>query len=355
LTTLLITGGAGFVGSNLAVRFARDRADLRVIAFDNLRRRGSELNLPRLRAAGVEFVHGDVRIREDIEAVGSFDVLVECSAEASVQAGFSSGPAYVLGANLTGLQHCLEAARRHDAALIFLSTSRVYPIHAINGLAVRETDTRFELLDEQPLRGACASGISEEFPLDGARSLYGATKLAGELILQEYVSMYGLRAIVNRCGLLTGPWQMGKVDQGIVAFWVAHHVLQCGPLRYFGYGGTGKQVRDILHVEDLYRLIAVQLSRIEALSGKTFNVGGGADGAVSLCELTALCSDASGHRLEIGRVMEPSPADVRTYVSDCRSVERATGWAPSLRPAGIVDELATWVGEHRSTLMPLFS
>ena len=355
MTTFLITGGAGFVGSTLAIRLKRDHAGARVVAFDNLRRRGSELNLPRLHAAGVEFVHGDVRIREDLEAAGPMDVLIECSADASVQAGFNSAPAYVLGANLEGLLQCVEAARRHDAALVFLSTSRVYPIRAINGLAVRETETRFELLDDQPLPGASAVGLSEDFPLEGSRSLYGATKLAGELILQEYVAMYGLRAVINRCGLLAGPWQMGKLDQGVVALWVARHVLRAGQLQYFGYEGTGKQLRDVLHVEDLYRLISLQLAHIDALKGQTFNVGGGAAGAVSLRELTAMCQEASGHRLTIGAVPQATPADVRVYVSDCRRAERGIGWTPSIRPPAIVQEIARWVADHRAELLPLFS
>src|SRR4051794_40402777 len=123
---LLITGGAGFVGGNLAVALAS--RDWDVVALDSLHRRGSELNLPRLKEAGVRFVHGDVRELDDLLDVGPIDALVECSAEPSALAGVGGSPDFAVRTNLVGAYHCLELARRHDAHLVFLSTSRVYPI-----------------------------------------------------------------------------------------------------------------------------------------------------------------------------------------------------------------------------------
>src|SRR5712675_1234223 len=246
---ILITGGAGFVGSNLALRFKQARPAAEVIAFDNLKRRGSELGLPRLRRGGVAFVHGDVRVREDLLSVGAVDLIVDCAAEPSVLAGLDGAPDYVIQTNLNGTIHCLELARRVGADIVFLSTSRVYPTAAINALRYAETATRFVMTDVQDVAGASGHGLAETFPLAGSRSIYGASKLASELLLQEYRAAYGVRAIVNRCGVLTGPWQMGKVDQGVVALWVAKHFFR-GHLAYVGHGGTGKQVRDLLHVQD---------------------------------------------------------------------------------------------------------
>jgi len=243
---ILVTGGAGFVGSNLAIAFKNDTGG-RVVAMDNLKRRGSELNIGRLRKNGVEFIHGDIRNKEDFEPVGKVDTVVECSAEPSVMAGIGSSPDYLINTNLMGTVNCLEFARKRASTFLFLSTSRVYPVETINSLNVRETETRFELLDDQPVRGASSRGISEEFPLDGARTLYGATKLCSELLIREYVNTYGLKAVVNRCGLITGPWQMGKVDQGVIVLWVARHHYGM-PLSYIGYGGKGKQVRDMIDV-----------------------------------------------------------------------------------------------------------
>jgi hypothetical protein len=182
-----------------------------------LRRRGSEATLPRLRAQGVEFAHCDIRNPEDLRLDGytedrPIDLLLECSAEPSVLAGYGEVPDYVINTNLVGTINCLELARRHHADVIFLSTSRVYPIKTLNQIATVEGETRFELAPAQQLPGVSARGIAEDFPLEGARSLYGATKLCSELLMQEYGAMYGLRCIINRCGVLTGPWQMGKVD-----------------------------------------------------------------------------------------------------------------------------------------------
>jgi CDP-paratose 2-epimerase len=354
LDVLLVTGGAGFVGSNLAIGL-RDRGlAKRVVALDNLKRRGSELNLPRLQKAGVEFVHGDIRRSEDLAAAGPFGLIVECSAEPSVLAGYEGSPRYVIDTNLVGTVNCLELARQQGAGIVFLSTSRVYPVAALNALALTEAPTRFVLDEAQPLPGVSARGVAETFPLDGVRSLYGATKLCSELLLREYVDMYGLRAIANRCGVIAGPWQMGRVDQGVVALWVARHVYG-GRLDYIGYGGVGKQVRDVLHVDDLLRLVAFQATYLDTLKGETFNVGGGIEVSASLQELTALCQEVTGNRIPIGRVAETRPADVPWYVTDYSKVARAAGWRPEKDLRAIVTDIHSWIETHREVLRPIFA
>ena len=175
---VLVTGGAGFVGANLCLALAESTE---VVALDSLRRRGSELNLERLREAGVRFVHSDVRQREDLLALEPVEAIVECSAEPSVLAGMGSGADYVVQANLVGAHNCFELARRDGAHVVFLSTSRVYPVAPLTALALREGPTRFGLEAAQPVAGASEHGIAEAFPLQGARTLYGATKLAAEL------------------------------------------------------------------------------------------------------------------------------------------------------------------------------
>src|SRR5919204_4876142 len=174
---ILITGGAGFVGANLGVSLASRNPGWEVIVFDNLKRRGSELNLPRLREAGVRFVHGDVRELADLLALDPVNAIIECSAEPSVLAGVDGDTSYAVHTNLMGAYHCLELAKRDDAQFVFLSTSRVYPVDALRSLAYHENSTRLKLDAEQPFPGASAAGISGEFPLAGARTLYGATKL----------------------------------------------------------------------------------------------------------------------------------------------------------------------------------
>lgn len=234
----------------------------RIIAFDNLKRRGSELNLPLLKQHGIEFVHGDIRQRADLDSLAiNFDVFVEASAEPSVKAGLDGAPDYVLQTNLVGTLNCLEFARRHTATFLFLSTSRAYSIEPLRAIALHENSTRFDLDDEQSQTGVSVHGIAEEFATHLPRSLYGATKLASELIIQEYVATYNLRAVINRCGVIAGRGQFGKVDQGVFTLWVANHYFNRS-LCYTGFGGTGKQVRDLLHPDDLFALVQKQLTQI---------------------------------------------------------------------------------------------
>ncbi len=350
--SILITGGAGFVGAALALRLRQTYPDCRVIAFDNLKRRGSELNLPRLRAAGIEFVHGDVRNKEDFDALPAVGAVIEASAEPSVLAGLTSAPDYLVNTNLSGTVNCLNYARRHDAAFVFLSTSRVYPINQIEKIAIEEAETRFELLDKQVLTGISAHGLAEDFPLEGYRSLYGATKLCSEFLIQEYHHFYGLRTVINRCGVLAGPWQMGKVDQGVVVLWVARHFWQ-QPLAYVGFGGTGKQVRDVLHVDDLFDLIDYQLNNLAQVNGQTLNVGGGRASSISLRELTALCQRITGHTVPIGAEAENRAADIPIYLTDNARVTALTGWQPRRSPEQIVTDVYQWLRENEAALKPI--
>ncbi|BBK30829.1 CDP-paratose 2-epimerase [Stella humosa] len=350
--TILVTGGAGFVGSHLAILLKRDRPGARVLAFDNLKRRGSELALARLAAGGVEFVHGDVRQASDLADAGAFDLLVDCSAEPSVHAGYAGGGEYLVDTNLGGTTRCLEAARRHGADMLFLSTSRVYPIAGLRALPLERRGNRLDLAADAAGVGWSATGIARAFPLDGARSLYGATKLASELLVHEYGAMYGLRTVVNRCGVLTGPWQMGKVDQGFFVLWAARH-LYGGPLSYMGFGGEGLQVRDILHVADLYALLDRQLGQLDRHAGCTYNVGGGRDLSLSLRELSALCGTRGGDARTIGGVADTAPADVPWYVTDAGEVRAATGWVPERPLDAILEEVFRWLTDHRSLLEPI--
>nr|WP_231717227.1 NAD-dependent epimerase/dehydratase family protein [Desulfosarcina ovata] len=349
MQTIFVTGGAGFVGASLALQFKARYPRNRVICMDNLKRRGSELNLIKLKAAGIKFVHGDIRIPGDIEAAGPFDLMVECSAEPSALAGYGGSPDYLLSTNVTGTIHCLEACRRHSAALIFLSTSRVYPWELIRNLSYLETDTRFELYDSEGVPGVSSEGISETFPLNGPRTLYGATKLASELLITEYADMYGINAVVNRCGVLTGPWQMGKVDQGFMALWVARHFFG-GKLAYIGFGGNGKQVRDVLHVKDLFELLDRQISNLSIHSGAVYNVGGGPAMSLSLMELTLLVRDATGQEILFERDMETRPGDIPWYITDNRAITAATGWQPRTTPGEIIREITAWIDENQVSL-----
>jgi CDP-paratose 2-epimerase len=351
---ILITGGAGFVGSSIAIHIMRNHPDHSVTCLDNLKRRGSELNLPRLAANGIRFVHGDIRNREDLYPF--FDMglttMIEASAEPSVLAGLDNAPDYLINTNLMGTVNCLYLAARTKADFIFLSTSRVYPIGNIEQIAFDENDTRFLILGRQDIKGVSAAGIAEGFELDGHRSLYGASKLASEFLIREFNHFYQLRTVIDRCGVITGPWQMGKVDQGVIVLWVARHFWK-KELAYFGYGGKGKQVRDILHIDDLCRLIDYQLHHMDEMNGRLFNAGGGAEISVSLRELTDVCRKVTGNTVEIREVKEDRQADIRVYITDNSAVTAATGWQPRIGVERIVEDIYQWIKTNETVLKPI--
>jgi CDP-paratose 2-epimerase len=351
---VLITGGAGFVGSSLAIQFKQAFEGVNVSAFDNLHRRGSELIMPRLKAAGVAFHHGDVRCAEDLEEVGEFDLLIDCAAEPSVQAGAKGSPKYVLNNNLAGTINCMEAARLRAAAFVLLSTSRVYPISALNSLPFSENNTRFCWEPARGVSGFSPHGVAESFPLEGARSFYGASKLAAELVLQEYVHNAGMRAIINRCGILAGPWQMGKVDQGVITLWVARHYYG-KPLKYIGFGGQGKQVRDLLHVRDLFDLLVRQIEAPETWDGRVYNVGGGLDVSLSLMELTGLCQAVTGRRIAIDSEPRTSSVDLRIYITDARKASEDFRWKPAYSARDIVEDIYSWIDANHNQLEPILA
>lgn len=344
---ILVTGGAGFVGSSVAEALKRAFPASDVLALDNLRRRGSELNLAALSAAGVQFLHGDVRNPEDVAAIEPPpDCILECSAEPSVMAGYDGSPEYLIRTNLTGCFHCLELARKHRADFLFVSTSRVYPVHTLNRLAWEEQNTRFSLLAQQETPGASALGVGEGFPLQGARSLYGMTKLAAELMIEEYHAAYGLRYVIDRCGLLSGPRQMATPYQGVIAQWVAAHFWN-KPLRYIGFGGSGKQVRDVLHIEDLTQLVIDQLCHFDLYQNRLFNVGGGLANSVSLLEATDLCRKVSGNSPPVSASREQRPADLRVYVTDHRLVSGINGWQPHHSVRSTIESVQRWLEQEQ--------
>ena len=348
---LLITGGAGFVGSTLAIGLKLRYPNYRVIALDNLRRRGSELNLIRLKEAEVEFVHGDIRNAEDLLEFDTLDFILDASADPSVLSGINSPVMPLINANLNGTVNCLELAKRTGAAFIFLSTSRIYPIKNLEAANFEELETRFVWSNQQSLRGISAQGVAEDFPLEGSRSFYGTTKLASELLITEYNELKGVKSIINRCGVISGPWQMGKVDQGVLVLWLARHYFK-GELAYIGYGGTGKQMRDVMHADDLLQLIDHQIHNLAVYNNQTMNVGGGLKTSFSLQELTTLCQEITGNKINIKPVTENRTADVRIYVSDCTKLDEINGgaWKPAKDMKALVADTFEWMKANEKNL-----
>jgi len=352
---ILITGGCGFIGSNLAVSLKTKYPSSKIISLDNLIRKGSELNVDRLKSNKIEFIKGDIRNQADLESVSNIDLLIECSAEPSVLAGYGESPRYIIDTNLIGTINCLEAARKSKADLVFLSTSRVYPYDLINRLKVKEGESRFvwEKPGDNNIAGFSEEGIAVDFPISGVRSMYGATKLCSEIILNEYIAMYGLRGVINRCGVVAGPWQFGKVDQGVFTFWMLKHYFK-KPLSYIGFGGKGKQVRDLLHVDDLVDLIDLQINSMDKVNGQTYNVGGGKEVSLSLLETTKLCEEITKNKIDIASVEDTRPADLAIYITDNGKVSKDLGWKPKRSAKRVLEDIYIWIKDNQDSLSATF-
>jgi CDP-paratose 2-epimerase len=325
------------------------------LCMDNLKRRGAELNLNRLREHGIEFIHGDIRQKDDFELITKqVSCVIDAAAEPSVMAGLDGNTSYLIETNLNGTINALNFSLKHKAKFIFLSTSRIYPIKTIEEIKTVETETRFEIAATQHIEGVTENGLSENFPLAGSRSLYGATKLASELMIEEYHEMFGLQTVINRCGVLTGPHQMGKVDQGVVVLWMAKHFWKKN-LGYFGYGGLGKQTRDMLHIYDLFALVDHQINHIDKFNGQIFNVGGTRKVSASLQELTSMSQHISGNIIPIESVLETRKADIKIYISDCTKINSLCGWEPKITVEAILDEIFDWLRKTEKQLKPILS
>ncbi|MGL4630496.1 MAG: NAD-dependent epimerase/dehydratase family protein, partial [Leadbetterella sp.] len=320
-----------------------------VIAFDNLKRRGSELNLADFKDLSIPFIHGDIRNPEDLAELPEFDILIEASAEPSVLSGLNSDPTFVINNNLTGSINCFNLCLRNKAKLIFLSTSRVYPIDRIENANFDELETRFSFSTNQTEIGISEKGISESLGLMGSRSFYGTTKLASEMFIQEYEQFYGIKSAITRFGVIAGPKQMGKTDQGVSTLWMAKHFWKQS-LKYIGYGGTGKQVRDVLHVQDLIDLVDLQIHTMEKFTGKVFNAGGGLSCSASLQEMTRLCEEISGNKINIESISENRPADLRAYITDNSLIKEHTGWSPKKTIRDVFQDIYTWIQANQNQL-----
>ena len=303
---VLIFGGAGFIGSNLAAHLLEHDAHVHI--FDSLSRKGSRHNLrwleQKARYGSLEITVSDVRNFEAVrEAAADATEIYQLAAQVAVTDSVKD-PRHDFEVNLQGTFNVLEAARRsgNNPFVLFTSTNKVY--------------------------GECAdaatsgAGVKESQPLD-FHSPYGCSKGAADQYVRDYARIYGLPTVVFRMSCIAGPRQWGNEDQG----WVAHFVysaLQDSPITIYG---DGRQVRDVLHVSDLVRAFEAARNNSEQTAGQIYNVGGGAQNAVSLLDVVQKIRRATFRRLEYSKA-ERRPGDQQVYITDFAKLTAATGWAP---------------------------
>ena len=337
---ILVTGACGFVGSTL-IRTWLDYGIHQFIGLDNLTRPGSEVNRLTLKRIGVSVHHGDIRCASDLEELPAVDVVIEAAANPSVLAGVDaqSSSRQLVEHNLWGTINTLEYCRRHKAAYFLLSTSRVYSIAQLAALPLQVRNGAFEPDSAHSFPpGMTVVGVREDFSTASPVSLYGATKLASEQMALEYGLSYDFPVWVNRCGVLAGAGQFGRPDQGIFAYWINSWVRR-RPLRYFGFGGQGYQVRDCLHPADLIPLLNRQLAAARNSLPRIVNIGGGTRSMISLRQLSEWCRERLGKH-EVTACLETRAFDVPWLVLDASLAARLWGWNPSRATADILEEIA---------------
>ncbi len=341
---LLITGICGFVGSTLA-RALQDQPSpgesLSISGVDNFSRPGSESNRQELKRRGMKLFHGDLRQASDLEGLPAFDWVIDAAANPSVLAGVDgkTSSRQILDHNLVSTINLLELCKRHQAGFVLLSTSRVYSIPPLAGLPMIEKEGAFNLDTSKPLPpGVSAEGVNEDFAVAAPVSLYGASKLASEILALEYAETFGFPVWINRCGVLAGAGQFGRADQGILSFWINAY-LRRRPLKYIGFGGHGHQTRDALHPRDLVPLLQKQFAYQGQPAARLFNFGGGAANAFSLLQLSRWCAGKFGEH-SVAADHTPRPFDIPWMVMDSRRGSEFWNWQPQTSLENIFEEIA---------------
>lgn len=335
---LLITGGCGFLGSNLAAD-ALDRGD-ELVVFDNLYRNGSRDNLSWLQGQGTfNFEHGDIRNFNDINRViRSFspEVIFHLAGQVAMTTSIAD-PRMDFEVNALGTHNLLEAVRQHapQAIVVYSSTNKVYG--DLEQFNYDETATRYRCL-EHP------NGFNEQIQLD-FHSPYGCSKGAADQYMLDYARIFGVKTVVFRHSSMYGGRQFATYDQGWVG-WFCQQALEASKGRLadpFTISGTGKQVRDVLHAEDMKRLYLAAVDNIEQARGQAFNIGGGIENSLSLLELFSLLEDLLQVKLEFTR-LPVRASDQRVFVADIAKAEKLLGWKPVVSAQEGVARMVEWVG-----------
>ncbi len=340
---ILITGGAGFVGVNLADRLLTEGK--KVAVFDNLSRAGVDKNLSWLKnkhPKNLQVLLADIRDRSAVKkAVENAESVFHFAAQVAVTSSLID-PFHDFEVNAQGTLNLLEAIRNsaHQPPVVFASTNKVYG--DLDDLGIVMNGTRYHPENTFYRK----HGISEKRTLD-FHSPYGCTKGLADQYMLDYARTFGLKTVVFRMSCIYGPHQFGTEDQG----WVAHFLIQALQNNPITLYGDGKQVRDILFVEDLVDAYLLAMENITDLSGNAFNMGGGVHNTISLLELCDLIGDISGKKPEV-HFAEWRPSDQKYYVSDSGKFNAATGWAPQVGTREGVESLYYWLQENAGASTP---
>ena len=330
---ILITGGCGFIGSSLSI-FLKDKIkNVKILSIDNLSRKGSNLNLKRLSEKKIKNFKANIRRSNKLTRLPKFDLIIHCAAEPAIEASRKKIEE-VFNSNLVGTFNVLKKCAKDNSSIIYLSSSRVYTMENL-----------FKLKKK--------GSVKESFNVENVKSIYGFTKLSSELLIKEYSYLYKIKYIINRVALVSGPWQFGKEEQGFVSLWIWRHLNRL-KLNYIGFGGTGRQIRDVLHIEDLCELILLQIQKLKKINNKVINVGGGKRNSLNLLQLTRLSTYITKNKMKIGSIKKTSPYDVPYFITNTSYVKKLYKWKPKRNLKKIIADICFWMKSNKSNLKKYF-
>ena len=330
---ILITGGCGFIGSNLAIFLKQNIRNAKITSVDNLSRKGSILNQKILSKKKIKNFKLNISKVTIFKKFQRFDLIIHCAAEPAIEASRNKIDE-VFNSNLIGTFNILKKCAKDKSNIIYLSSSRVYAM-------------------ENLFRLKKGISIKENFNVENYKSIYGFTKLSSELLIKEYSYLHKIKYIINRVALVSGPWQFGKEEQGFVSLWVWRHLNRL-KLNYIGFEGKGKQVRDVLHIQDLCELILLQIKKLKKINNKLMNVGGGKKNSLNLLRLTELSRKVSKNKIRIGSIKKTSPYDVPYFVTNNSYVTKLYKWKPKRNLKKIITDLYFWMKPNKNILKKYF-
>lgn len=333
---ILITGGCGFIGCNLADYFLRE--DSEIIVYDNLARNGTEKNkrwLEENHKRNLTFVNGDIRDFESLKkVVKDVDRVFHTAAQVAVTSSVKN-PKEDFDINALGTFNILEAARQSntDPVLFYTSTNKVYG-NKVNEIPISEKEFRYEFTD-----GNFSNGIPETFPTDAdEHTPYGSSKYAADVYVRDYASVFGMKTVTFRMSCIYGLRQFGNEDQG----WVVHFLISSVLNKPIVIYGSGKQVRDVLFIDDLINAVDLAVTNINRTKGEVFNMGGGPNNTMSLLELLNIINTRRTEKIKVS-FEDWRPFDQKLYISDIAKAKKYFYWEPKIDKEAAVNKILDWI------------
>ena len=338
---IIVTGGCGFVGSALCLFLSKNLPNSTILSIDNLSKIYSKFNQKILKKHKIQNKIVDLGKFNCLKSIKfKSDFIIDCSAEPAVEIS-KKNISKVISSNFLSTHNILEKTKIDNSKLIFISSSRVYPI--------KNSYEKFKKFKKNKKH----LPYSETEDFTRQKTIYGFTKYSSEKLIEEYNYSCNLKYIINRCGLISGPGQYGKVEQGLVSLWLWRHMNKLS-LKYLGYNGKGEQIRDVLFIDDLCELILKQIKSYHIFQNNLFCIGGGLKNSINLKNLTRICEKLTNNKVKITNNMSTSIYDIPYYVTSLQKIKKFTKWEPKISLNEGMEITYNWMKKNQTIIRKFF-